>query len=421
VALAPAIEDPSSVTRRILAVLLIVGVASACSSVTPSLSSLPSSNPSSSPAHAPTATVKATGTPQPTPTPRAGPGLIELPAGLARSVLLNEEIVPQGISSFGPVVVFADGERKLFVADLEAGSVEELATAPRGWWIERPQLGQGRVIWLEVRSERYEPDMVPCAWQGALQWRLMEHVFATGARTEVMSGIQTRIRFCYADPPFIALDEESLAVAVQHEVDGFPNAWQIGRFSMADGTLQSELISPLDVIDLAVSGTTIAYSQGRETDDPHFLKNTTLHLWDADDPEPVEVALDAYDVWLTANDVVWLSDPETSRNLDLPTAMSEELIYASLPELTPTVIATVGTHADPSVAGNLVTWLETDMLANSRLMLHDLRFGSTWVVEALDDADHPSVTGGWLTWWTSSDITGQESPFGIPLTEVAFD
>lgn len=365
-------------------------------------------DPSHSPAISPSSTI-----------PPEADGVIHLPTDQVKSISL-EEIEPgfqtYGYASFGSKVVFVQEghDTQLFLADVNYARVRVLVEAPEHDRILAADVSNDHVVWLEGHYAT-TTGAAPCGSQGELTWRLMAYDMNTGESRELTSGVHSRIEFCTAVAPSFAIDGELLAYALEKPRADYPLAWQVTLVSITTGQVARTFETDLDLFELGLAGTSVAYLEGNYDEDvePFAQTDTRLMLSTAGDPEPIQLASDADDMSFSGDRLAWVDDQEKSRHDE--GASRARFMTATLSDLTPREVS-VRTGLPPRrpvAGGDIVTWPELD-----QVILWDPASGVAWPLEPTPGADRTNSEGGWLTWLSLDPEDASEALNGIPLAGV---
>jgi hypothetical protein len=387
-----------------------------------------------------------TGVPSPSATPsHVGPyAVLPLPSDGVRTLSLDEELGEpfrlHRYSGWGPRVVFdsfnEEYNQNLYLADLQSGSLEVLASVPQpGWEIWEPDISEDRVVWTEYRYDD------PANYAGSLTFRLMARNLADDTSMELASGVHTRLEGIGAIPPVIRVDGNKVAYAIEHTRPGHPLGWRVTLQSLISGEVERSFDTDLDLYKLDLSEGNVVYSEGQADLEISYKYGLRLMLSTPDHPNPVEIARDAYDVAISGERFAWMSDPAAG-SARSPMPIHPVIMTATVSDHTPIQVSITTSAPEPPPAGwgpprfggmfpavgeGLVAWhdKQTDALTWAgqldRLPVWDSRTGVAYQLEPAAEPLFVQLAGGWLTWFTDISPDGETVTHvfhGLPISEL---
>ena len=301
----------------------------------------------------------------------------------------------------------------------KAVPVSKVGSTRNGDQILQLGMGDGNYLfWTEGHYDQ-NPNSAPCEFAGALTWSLYT-LSGDGATELTTSGVNSYPRMCEAMKPLFATDGSRLALAQEAPRDGHQQAWQITLMNGVSGATIRTIDTDEDVTSVGVSGDNVAYTEGTYDSDqqPYWDINTRLMLSTANNPDPVEIAADAYDVSYHNDRLAWANDPSSSQQSDV--APGPSFMTATTSNVIPQRLA-----ADPGLplrppfaAGDRVAWAD-----GGDLLVADMASATVAKLSGTGDVDRAFLTtgsvdggyveDGWLSWLT---INGDAS-----LTVEAID
>jgi hypothetical protein len=369
---------------------------------------------------------------------------LQLPVDALRTLSLDDQLgLPFRLhrySNWGSKVVFdsLEGRYKsnLYMADLENGSLEVLAsTEQSGWEMWEPDISGDWVTWTEIRYEH------PTNFAGKLTFRLMARNVADDTSVELASGVHTRLEGIGAVPPVVRVDDERVAYAVEHIRPGHPLGWRVRLQSLTSGEIERSFDTDLDLYELDLSAANIVYSEGQADLQISFKYGLRLMLSTPDHPDSVEIARDAYEVAISGERFAWTSDPAAGSERS-PLPIRPVIMTASVSDPTPRQVSIITSAPEspppgwgpprfggmyPAVGDGLVAWQDNKTDGQTwdgqliRLPVWDSRTGVAYQLEPAPDLLFVKLEGGWLTWYTdiSPDLTTVTHVFhGLPISEI---
>ena len=218
---------------------------------------------------------------------------------------------------------------------------------------------------------------------------------------------------CTAETQF-ALDGDVLASAIPDAT----GAWTIAVTNVTDGSRARTLVAPGPVESLDISGDTLIYSYGRLEQanlvgggSATRIRSTHLMAFQAGDPQPVELATDAYSVRLDGRRVMW----EQGENADVTLDFSH-LMTANIDDWSPVDLGVID-YPDFSISDGVVVWRTLDATIGvwsaetGRLLEAD----PTW----LSGMWNMMVSEGWVSWVGFGRPFSPDRLYAIPLSEMS--
>ncbi len=310
------------------------------------------------------------------------------------------------LSASGPLVVFdetgyggdAGSGRRIWLADMEHETLRVLATGADGDGAWTPQISRQQVVWIEVR---YLGDNV---WlTGECRWRIVALDLGTGAVHQVAAGVNHRIAGQNAPPPRLALSDGRIAYTVE-QASGTGDDIVIRSFDT--NAVLENLPAEGTVHSLALSGSTVVWSEGTLDAGGGFVYDTRLHVARSSSPSVV-IAKDAFQVGIAGDLLAWVSDPARGQssfvhNAHIWVASTGDLRPAQLPG--PRDPGLERAARWPAVGDGMVTWAE-DLSGSGNpdptgphLVIWSRRTGTTAQLEPTGGMILSSVGGGWVCW-----------------------
>ena len=292
--------------------------------------------------------------------------------------------------------------RSIYVIDLQRGSTTVLSPpAPEGWLAWFPAISGHQVAWIDYRNEGSSDT-------GPLDWRIELADLTRQTTRTVASGIQRRYGTGFgASWPAMDLDGNRLAYAIEDPAHP-PNGWEIRIVSLHAGTIERTVHTDLAVYSLALSGSNVAYSEGKIDPQEGFTYATRLFVARPTDPAPVELGSNAYEVAFEDGRLAWSQDEPTT--LVSGAAHGTRIWTAALPDLRPEPAAPPPGHgteqyqAWPRTGSGFVTWDSarlslTDTSVNGdRFAVWDPHDQVAYELDPSPGAVISSAGGGWLVW-----------------------
>ena len=386
--------------RRTALVVLVVLATAACTLASPSPSPLASTRQTATPSTPTVLITQPPDTAEPSgaaPTPLDAPPVqdVQLPtAGVDTLSLANltrgsEEV--RNLYQDASLFFFSIGQAVYGYQFGKAAGPDVMDTAQGDDQVLGIDGGQADLVWAIGRYEQ-STGRAPCGDAGALSWRLVPSNPIDMTHPQF---VNSRIRFCTAAPAMFAMDGMKLAIATEAPRDGHPLAWEIRVTSELNDTPLRTIETDGELFGLDMSGDDVAYVEGdyEATEDAPTEYNTRLMLSTADNPEPVVIAKDAYDVSFSDGRLAWECDPRSSQRDQSADAPS--LMTASTTDHTPRVLTTdLGTrYSSPVASADNVTWT-----VNGHVFVWDAATNSIGRIQGTGNVDQASARNGWLTW-----------------------
>jgi hypothetical protein len=349
--------------------------------------------------------------------------VVRLPADGVVSLPLEKDLRIHRWSTSGSRVVFdeagyggdAGWGRRIWLADLAAGTLRVLATSADGDGATDPVLDGGRVAWIEAR---YLGDNVwltgPCAW------RVVVLDPATGRRRVLASGTNNRVLGQNAPYPKVALRGDRLAYSV--EAPGAAGGYAIVVRDVATGAVRRTLPAGGYVFDLALAADdAVVWTEGTPVPDQVALRDTHLRLARGG-AASVVLADAAYELDVVGDRVAWIADVPASET-GIGGMLQPRVWTSTLGRWAPRDI--MGPDAPgalrfgyyPAIGDGFVTWAEEVApnvgLGDQQVVVWDSRSGVVSRLEPTESVVIAAVGGGWLLWYDMP--SGEDFLRGIPL------
>ena len=405
--------------RRTALVVLVVLATASCTLASPSPSPVASTRQTSAPSSSPVASTRQTAD---TPEPSAAASPLEAPpvqevqlpnSGVETLSLANLTKGSKPVRNMyqdASLFLFSIGQTVYGYQFGKADGPDVMDTAQGNDQVLGIDGGQADLVWAIGHYDQ-STGRVPCADAGALTWWLVPSNPIDMIHPQF---VNSRIRLCTAAPPMFAMDGMKLAIATEAPRDGHPLAWEIRVTSELNDTPLRTIETDGDLFGLDLSGDDVAYVEGdyEATEDAPTEYNTRLMLSTADDPDPVEIAKNAYDVSFSGGRLAWLNDPRSSQRDQ--GAQAPSLMTASTTDHTPRVLTTdLGTRfSSPVASADNLTWT-----VNGHVFLWDVATNFVGRIEGTGNADQASARNGWLT-WLGDDANEVQSLNAIELATI---
>lgn len=378
-----------------MAVALLVG----CSPVAPT-SSAPvpmSAQPSSA--------VEASNFPAPYP-------VIQLPLAAIHSVGVPPAFQPHSISSFGPLAVmdevgYGDATRLLgraiWVADLANGTFSQVATAANGDAAWTPDINDRYIVWSEIH---FKDD--PVNLTGRQDWKIKAMDRQSGRSWTVAAGEQARLEGGAAPWVQFKISGDLIAYGIESDAVQGSLRWTITLRSLTDPKPLRLIHTERSLYDLALAGTTVAYSEGLVDQAASFKYQTRLMISTAAHPDPVVFAPDAFEIAIDGDRLTWIND-WVANQLHLGLPARPQMVTATLSN--PADIEKISGLPDehpikrvvwPTAGDGISAWaeLQDDFVLGPNVLVawSVARRESIQIAQGRGTAI-TAVGGGWLTWY----------------------
>jgi hypothetical protein len=359
--------------------------------------------------------------------------VVNLPAADVRWVSVPASFQPHSIASFGPVALmdevgYGDATGTLggsiWVADLSAGTFGRFVTAGGTGAAWTPDIDERYAVWSEIT---FLDD--PVNLTGRQAWAIKAMDRSTHRAWTVVTGHSDRLEGGAA--PWVQFKISGDLIAYAEESDAVPGSlsWTITLRSLADPTPLRVVHTERSLYDLALSGTTIAYSEGLVDQAASFKYDTRLMVSTADHPGPTLFATDPFEIAIDGDRLTWINDwVATSLHLGLPARPQIYTATLSNPSVVDKISGLPDDHPIkrvvwPAAGDGISAWaeLQDDVVLGPNVLVawSVLHHESIQVAQGRGTAI-TGLGGGWLTWfsWIDGANGGTAQVGGIPVASI---
>lgn len=392
----------------------------------------PDQSPSAGPSMAPSPPAELSGTPgaPPSTSPAA---ILTIPSGAVHSLSFS-------LSLHSPLAVLGSrvfvlegtgsGSRTLRVGDLATGKTVALAKLDPGHDISALAVTADRVAWVEtwrIGSTGNCNGLVPCCpGQGRpLNWRIMGLVVASGLRSVVASGTNTRTAYqgecADVNAPALAADGDRVAYTLEAAASGAPLGNRIVLRSLADGSMIRSVMTKGFVAWLGLSAHALAYREALGVQlDGGSVQDAQLMLATADDRTPALVDVHAISAAVSGDLLVWGRFDATDASIWTTSLSGGARTHVAGPSVPDFKAQGEAGSWWVSLSDGYAAWVTSGTLKDAEQsaipFLWNVGQPSARLVALPTAIDFVSVSGGWLIW---EDMGSRPTVHAIQLSAFA--
>jgi hypothetical protein len=305
------------------------------------------------------------------------------------------------LDGYGPLLVYsemsspgAESGQQIWLVDLEAETVRALNEPEDGYSAITPRISGTDIVWTMNDLRR----------DGSIDWRVVHHDLAADTSQVVAEGRNTRLEEGSANTPAVDVDNGLIAYAVEAGTRQNPFAWRIIIQDLATGSVVREVTTSGSLWGLALDDGNLIYTDVEPDASGTLAGVVQVSL--ADDPEPLAVARDGFEVDLDGDRFVWTAWPPADE--DAPTT-GRSVFTATMTDLAPVTLSRplevrFGGRA-PAIGDGMVSWNESEEEFDNLIVwdaAHDRTFqvvGEQNEFTVFTQQDFlSSIAGGWLAW-----------------------